>query len=73
VGFAVALLGVVWLPHPWRFYLLIASINATSLAIKADLFIYNITAKLYYTSTVFTRIIVNTSVFKKSITDYKRF
>jgi hypothetical protein len=54
-------------------YLFTALINATDLVIKADLFVYNTTAKLCYTFIVFIGIIVNTSVFKKSIANYKQF
>jgi hypothetical protein len=54
-------------------HLLTAPTNATDLTTKADLFVYNITAKSCYTSTVFIRIIVNTDVSKKSITSYKQF
>jgi hypothetical protein len=42
-------------------------------AIKANLFVYNTTAKSRYTFTVFIRIMVDTDVSKKSITDYKQF
>jgi hypothetical protein len=54
-------------------HLLIAPINATDPVTEADLFVYSTTAKSRYTSTVFIRIIVNTSVSKKSTTDYKQF
>jgi hypothetical protein len=68
-------------------YLLTALINATDTVIKAcdyllitptdateaDLFVYSITAKSRYTFIVFIRIIVNTNVSKKFITNYKQF
>jgi hypothetical protein len=50
-------------------HLLITLINAT----KADLFVYNTTAKSRYTFIVFIRIMVNISVFKKFTTGYKQF
>jgi hypothetical protein len=40
---------------------------------EADLFVYNTTAKSRYTSIVFIRIMVNTSVSKKSTVSYKQF
>jgi hypothetical protein len=54
-------------------HLLTALINTTDLITKADLFVYNMTVKLYYTFIIFIRIIVNTSVSKKFTTDYKQF
>jgi hypothetical protein len=54
-------------------HLLITFTNVTDLVTKADLFVYNIIAKLCYIFTVFIRIIVNTNVFKKSTADYKQF
>jgi hypothetical protein len=54
-------------------YLLITLINITDLVTKADLFIYNITIKLYYIFIMFIKIIVNTNVFKKFIASYKQF
>jgi hypothetical protein len=42
-------------------------------ATEADPFVYSTTAKSHYTSTVFIRIMVNTSVSKKFITSYKQF
>jgi hypothetical protein len=54
-------------------YLLTALMDVINLIIKADLFVYSITAKSCYTSTVFIGIMVNTSVSKKSITSYKQF
>jgi hypothetical protein len=50
-------------------HLLTTLTNAT----KANLFVYNITAKSRYTFIVFIRIMVNTSVYKKSTADYKQF
>jgi hypothetical protein len=50
-------------------HLLITLTNAT----KADLFMYSITVKSRYISTMFIRIMVNTGVSKKSITSYKQF
>jgi hypothetical protein len=52
-------------------HLLITLINVTDLVIKADLFVYSIIAKLCYTFIMFIRIMVNISVFKKSIVNYK--
>jgi hypothetical protein len=46
-------------------HLLTAPTDATDPAIEADLFVYSTTAKSCYIFTVFIRIIVNTSVFKK--------
>jgi hypothetical protein len=40
---------------------------------EADLFVYSTTAKSRYISIVFIRIMVNTNIFKKSITSYKQF
>jgi hypothetical protein len=54
-------------------HLLITPIDAIGLATEADLFVYSITAMLHYISTVFIRIIVNTSASKKSIISYKQF
>jgi hypothetical protein len=54
-------------------HLLTAFINATGLVTEADLFVYNTTAKSRYISIVFIKIIVNTNVSKKSITNYKQF
>jgi hypothetical protein len=52
-------------------HLLTASTDATDPATKADLFVYSITTTSRYTSTVFVRIIVNTSASKKSTVGYK--
>jgi hypothetical protein len=49
-------------------HLLITPINA----IKANLFIYSIITKLCYIFTVFIKIMVDTSVFKKSTISYKQ-
>jgi hypothetical protein len=54
-------------------HLLITPTNATDLITEANLFVYSTTTKSRYTSTVFIRIMVNTSVFKKSTADYKQF
>jgi hypothetical protein len=54
-------------------HLLTALTDATGPTIEADLFVYSTTAKLCYTFIVFIRIIVNTSVFKKSTASYKQF
>jgi hypothetical protein len=54
-------------------HLLITLTNTTDPATEADLFIYNTITKSRYTSIVFIRIMINTNVFKKSITDYKQF
>jgi hypothetical protein len=54
-------------------YLLTASTDATDPTIEADLFMYSITAKLCYTSTVFIGIIINTNVSKKSTAGYRQF
>jgi hypothetical protein len=54
-------------------YLFTALTNATDLATEADLFVYSTTAKSRYISTVFIRIIVDTSVFKKFTAGYKQF
>jgi hypothetical protein len=53
-------------------HLLITPTDATGPATKANLFVYNTTAKLYYIFTVFIKIIINTNISKKSITDYKQ-
>jgi hypothetical protein len=50
-------------------HLLITFINAT----EANLFVYSTTAKLYYTFTVFIRIMINTSASKKFTADYRQF
>jgi hypothetical protein len=50
-------------------HLLITLINVT----KANLFMYNITAKSCYIFIVFIRIIVNTGVSKKFIISYRQF
>jgi hypothetical protein len=42
-------------------------------ATEANLFVYSMTAKSRYTSTVFIGIIVDTDAFKKSTTSYKQF
>jgi hypothetical protein len=54
-------------------YLLTVPTDAIDLVIKADLFMYNIIAKLCYIFIVFIRIMVNTGVFKKSTINYKQF
>jgi hypothetical protein len=54
-------------------HLLTAPTDATDPTTEADLFVYSITAKLCYTSTVFIRIMVNTSASKKSTISYKQF
>jgi hypothetical protein len=54
-------------------HLLTALIDATDPITEADLFVYSTTTKSRYTFTVFIRIIVNTSVFKKSIASYRQF
>jgi hypothetical protein len=54
-------------------YLLMTPTNVTDPATKADLFMYSTTAKSRYTFIVFIGIMVNTSVSKKSIADYKQF
>jgi hypothetical protein len=42
-------------------------------ATEADLFVYSITAKSRYTSTVFVGIMVNTGASKKFIAGYRQF
>jgi hypothetical protein len=54
-------------------HLFIVFINTSDPVTKADPFIYNIILKLYYTFIVFIGIMVNISVFKKSIISYKQF
>jgi hypothetical protein len=54
-------------------HLFITLTNATDPVTEADSFVYNTTAKSRYTSTVFIRIMVDTSVFKKSTADYRQF
>jgi hypothetical protein len=54
-------------------HLLTAPTNAIDPVIEADLFVYSTIAKLCYTSIVFIGIIVDTSVFKKSIAGYRQF
>jgi hypothetical protein len=54
-------------------YLFITPTNVTDLVTEANLFVYNITAKLCYTSIVFIRIIINTGVSKKFIVGYRQF
>jgi hypothetical protein len=54
-------------------HLLTAPTDATDPITEADLFVYSITAKLCYTSTVFIRIMVNTSTSKKSTAGYRQF
>jgi hypothetical protein len=54
-------------------HLLTAPTNATGLVTEADLFVYNTTAKACYTFTVFIRIIVNPSAFKKFTASYRQF
>jgi D-alanyl-lipoteichoic acid acyltransferase DltB (MBOAT superfamily) len=54
-------------------HLVTAPTDATGPATKADLFVYSITTKSHYTSTVFVGIMVNIGVFKKFITGYKQF
>jgi hypothetical protein len=54
-------------------HLFITLINATNSVTEANLFVYSITAMLCYTFIVFIGIIVNASVFKKSIASYKQF
>jgi hypothetical protein len=54
-------------------HLLTTLTDVTGLVTEADLFMYSITAMLRYTFIVFVGIIVNTSVFKKSIAGYKQF
>jgi hypothetical protein len=54
-------------------HLFITLTNTTDLVTKADLFMYSITAKSYYTFIVFIRIMINTSVSKKSTANYKQF
>jgi hypothetical protein len=54
-------------------HLLTAPTDATDPITEADLFVYSITAKSRYTFTVFIRIMINTSVSKKSTAGYKQF
>jgi hypothetical protein len=54
-------------------HLFTAPTDATDPTTEADLFVYSITVKSCYTSTVFTRIIVNTGVFKKFTIGYRQF
>ena len=50
-----------------------ASTDTIDPAITTNPFIYSITAKSHYTSTVFIGIIINTGVSKKSIAGYRQF
>jgi hypothetical protein len=54
-------------------HLLITPTNTTDLVTKADLFVYNTTAKSRYTFIVFIGIIVDTNAFKKFTAGYKQF
>src|SRR6266567_2434461 len=54
-------------------HLFTAPIDIIGPTITTNPFAYSITVKLYYTSTVFIGIIINTSVFKKSTTGYRQF
>jgi hypothetical protein len=54
-------------------YLFTTPTDVTSLVTEADLFVYSTTATSHYTFTVFVGIMVNTSVFKKSIIGYRQF
>jgi hypothetical protein len=54
-------------------HLLTAPTDATDLTTEADPFVYSITAKSRYTSTVFIGIIVDTSTSKKSTAGYRQF
>ena len=52
-------------------HLFTASTDIIDPTITTDPFAYSTTAKLYYTSTVFIGIIIDTSVSKKSIVGYR--
>jgi hypothetical protein len=54
-------------------HLLITPTGATDPVTEADLFIYSMTATSRYTSIVFIRIMVNTSVSEKSTAGYRQF
>jgi hypothetical protein len=54
-------------------HLLTAPTDATDPITEADLFVYSITAKSRYTSTVFVGIMVDTGVSKKSTAGYRQF
>jgi hypothetical protein len=54
-------------------YLLTVLTDVINLITEADSFVYNMIAKLCYTSTVFIGIMVNTGVSKKSTASYKQF